>query len=257
MNLVQALVANPQSPIAIEPSGGAFGYPPVASQALARFNAASGNPGLDVACSQHLSTEREIISLVGMQLGRATPRTTAAPPDGPNRVNRLFQYLGIMHIGCGLSDAQRDALPVDHKMALRARFAAIRWIRPGFFPPRGAGTLDESSAARDQSIWSAWPNWSSKSWCRRFQAPAFCQWRKARQQVIPLPQPISRGSISQGMPLWSTNRMPVSLARSGMDGRPPFGLGRSGGKSGSISCHRSSLTRGLDMPLSYSSSRFC
>jgi hypothetical protein len=41
---------------------------------------------------------------------------------------------------------------IDHKMALRARFAAIRRIRPGRFAPPGAATLDASMAARDQSI---------------------------------------------------------------------------------------------------------
>ncbi len=38
------------------------------------------------------------------------------------------------------------------------------------------------------------------------------------EQVMPEPQPISWGSISQGMPLFSTNRMPVRAARSSMRG---------------------------------------
>ena len=37
-------------------------------------------------------------------------------------------------------------------------------------------------------------------WCRRSQTPASCQSRSRRQQVMPVPQPISWGSISQGMP---------------------------------------------------------
>lgn len=46
----------------------------------------------------------------------------------------------------------------------------------------------------------------------------------------PLPQPMSWGSISQGM-LRSTKRMPVKAARSDTRGRPPFGFGFSGGNS--------------------------
>ena len=49
---------------------------------------------------------------------------------------------------------------------------------------------------------------------------------------MPLPQPISAGSISHGRPERSTNRMPVSAARLSIGGRPPFGRGRGGGRSG-------------------------
>lgn len=44
--------------------------------------------------------------------------------------------------------------------------------------------------------------------------------RSSREQVVSEPQPISRGSMLQGMPLRSTNRIPVTTARSGMRGRP-------------------------------------
>jgi hypothetical protein len=47
------------------------------------------------------------------------------------------------------------------------------------------------------------------------------------------------------MPLLSTKRMPVKAARSGTRGRPPLGLGGSGGKSGAIVSHNVSLTNGL------------
>src|SRR5215204_680668 len=51
-----------------------------------------------------------------------------------------------------------------------------------------------------------------------------------------------RGNISQGMPLFSTNSMPVRAARSSMRGLPPLGLGGSSGSSGSITSHSSSVT---------------
>jgi hypothetical protein len=78
--------------------------------------------------------------------------------------------------------------------------------------------------------------------CSRSQIPALCQSRRRRQQVMPLPQPISRGSCSHGMPVESTNRVPVSTARLGMRGRPPVGLGPSAGKRGSITVQSSSPT---------------
>jgi hypothetical protein len=70
--------------------------------------------------------------------------------------------------------------------------------------------------------------------------PAFCQSRKRLQQVIPEPQPSSLGSISQGMPVRRTNTTPRRQARSGIRGRPPFGLDLAGGKRGAITFHKSS-----------------
>ena len=66
--------------------------------------------------------------------------------------------------------------------------------------------------------------------------------RSRRQQVTPEPQPISSGSIAQGMPERSTKRMPVSTARSSTRGRPPFLLTRRLGRSGSTVAHSSSVT---------------
>ena len=100
--------------------------------------------------------------------------------------------------------------------------------------------------ARDQSIRSASPKRFSSVVCSRCQTPACCQSRKRRQQVIPDPQPISWGRYSHGIPVLSTNRMPVSAARSGMRGRPGFSLSqRGGGSSGATTAQSSLLTSGL------------
>ncbi len=78
--------------------------------------------------------------------------------------------------------------------------------------------------------------------CRRRQTPAFCQSRSRRQQVTPLPKPISLGNIRQGMPLLRTKTMPESTARSGIRGLPPLDLDGSVGSRGSTIRHSSSLT---------------
>ncbi|EWY36155.1 hypothetical protein N825_29880 [Skermanella stibiiresistens SB22] len=134
-------------------------------------------------------------------------------------------------------------------MALGARLAAVRRVRPGFKAPLFAGTLALSNAARLQSIALALPNLSRRTRCNVSHTPEACQSRSRRQQVIPDPQPISRGGISHGMPLLKTNRMPVSTARSSTGGRPPFGRGGRDGNSGATTAHSSSLTRGFAMPL--------
>jgi hypothetical protein len=76
--------------------------------------------------------------------------------------------------------------------------------------------------------------------CSRSQMPSCCQSRRRRQQVMPDPQPSSCGSICHGIPLRSTNRIPVRRARSETRGRPPFGRGGRAGRSGAMSPHNGS-----------------
>jgi hypothetical protein len=79
---------------------------------------------------------------------------------------------------------------------------------------------------------------------------ARCHVSSRRQQVLPEPQPISFGSICQGIPERSTNTIPVSAARLETPcERPGFFLRRllGRGRSGSIMFHNSSSIRGLDI----------
>jgi hypothetical protein len=108
-----------------------------------------------------------------------------------------------------------------------------------------ARTEQLSNATFDQSISSATPNSSSNRRHTFSHTPASCQSRSRRQQVMPQPQFNSCGKYSQGQPVRSTNKMPVSAARSGTGGRPPFGLDLRDGRSGSMRSHSSSVTKGF------------
>lgn len=143
-----------------------------------------------------------------MDFVRALAGPIARPLDGLDVVDQRLEDAGIRAVGRGEPDGEREALPVDHNMALAARFAAICRIRPGFVAPLLAAAKALSTLARLQSIWSAVPKRSNSAWCRRTHTPACCQSRKRRQQVTPLPQPISWGNISQGIPLFSTKMIP-------------------------------------------------
>ena len=50
--------------------------------------------------------------------------------------------------------------------------------------------------------------------------------------------------------------MPVKQARSGTRGRPPLGLGGSGGSSGATMAHSSSLTKGFMPQVYHAAPRF-
>jgi hypothetical protein len=142
---------------------------------------------------------------------------------------------------------EREACSLDPTMALRARLAPIRWIRPGRSAPFAAGIENESIQARLHSILSASPSLSSSSWWGLCHPPRFFQSRSLRQQVTPEPQPISGESMAPGMPLLSTKRMPRNASRLETGGRPPAGLGRCSGSKGRMLSHNSSETNGFDI----------
>lgn len=142
------------------------------------------------------------------------------------------QHEAVMPFNPTQADPEWHARPVDPNMALRARFAAMD---------------EESSAARLQSSFSASARRSSRIRCRRAHTPAACQSRNRRQHVMP-EQPISGGSISQGVPEHRTKRMPASAARSSTRSRPPLGLAGLWGRRGSITAHGAWETRSLAMP---------
>ena len=165
MNLRPPLVPHGEPPEAIEPGKGAFHHPAVAAQPLARLDAATGNARDDAADPAGSATARVVVAFVGMQLGGTVtraPATTMRLTDRRDGIQGRLQETRIMDIGCRERHGEGDSAGVDHKMALRPRFATIRWIRPGRFAPLLAATLAESSEARDQSSFSASANrWSS------------------------------------------------------------------------------------------------
>jgi hypothetical protein len=109
--------------------------------------------------------------------------------------------------------------------------------------------LLESTTARDQSIRWALCNWRSNSRWSCAQTPAFCQSRNRRQQVMPLPQPSSKGRSRQARPLLSTKRIPVSAARSEIGLRPGCFLRRAlFGSKGSTTNHSESSMSGFAIP---------
>ncbi len=85
-----------------------------------------------------------------------------------------------------------------------------------------------SRLARSQSILSASLKRSRSSLCRRSHTRASCQSWGRLQQVEPDPQPISVGSICQGMPLLGMHTMPVTRGAVRHSCSPAFRLRRQG-----------------------------
>ena len=249
MDVDASFVADGETPEAIEPGECAFDDPAIPAETFAGLDAASGDARRDAASPAGAAAATMIIGLVRMQLSRPAPRPAALAADRRNCIEHLLEGHAVMHVGPGQGECERDTLTVCDEVAFRAGTATIGRVRPDRGAPFFAAMEELSSAARLQSMRLASCRRRSNSRCNRSQTPAACQSRRRRQQVTPEPQPISRGSISQGMPLRSTNRMPVSAARAEIGGRPPFGRGRGGGSKGSRIDHRLSESWGAGIPL--------
>jgi len=251
MNIVTFFITNTQSPLIEQPIKCCFDHITKFAQTATIFSVTFGNQWFGLTLSQRLANLLlGIISPVCKHLIRTSARPTTWLLDRRDCIDQGNSHFRIMNICPGMFNRQRGALAVNNQMALRAVFAPIRGIRACFRPPKSARTEQLSIAETDQSIASAMPNSSSRA-CHIFcQTPAVCQSRSRRQQVMPLPQPISRGRYSQGVPVLRTNRIPVRQARSVTLGRPPLGLGGSGGICRLIRCHSSSVSSGLAMIMS-------
>jgi len=203
-------------------------------------------PRGNVPAPQGASMWLRVIGPVPQSRLGAAARPTHFTRDGWDGIDQRQQLRDVIAVGPRDRDRQWNPIGRGQQMMLGARFAAIRGIGTRLRPPKTARMELESTTAREKSIWSAWRSSLSKTRWIRSQTPACCQSRSRRQQVMPLPQPISRGRASQGMPLRSTNRMPVSTARLSKGFRPGY---RNRlfftGSTGSISSHRRSSTIGL------------
>jgi len=255
-----AFVADGEAAEAVQPGEGTLDDPPVLSQPVAALDAAVRDPVLDAAPKAGMTAPAMIIGFVGVQLVWPAARSPRSAWNRPHSVEQILEGPTIVEIGAAQQEGERDAAPVRDEVALGARLSAVRRIRPCSGTPLLAAMDALSTQARLQSMQSAWRKRRNNSWCSRSHTPASCQSRSCHQQVTPDPQPISRSSISQGISERRTKRMPLKAARDGTTGRPPLGLGRSGGNNGSMTDQSSSEISGFAMPLrsvqSYRPSRF-
>lgn len=248
MDVGAPFVAGGESSVgAVQPSEGALDDPAMPAELLLGLDAAASNAGDDAAHQASGAAEDVVVGLVGVKLVGAEARSTPAPADRSDLVEQRLQKVALVHIRRRDVDGERDALAVDDQMLLGPELSAIRRVRPGLGAPPFDRTLEASMLARVQSTLSARPSSSSSARWSRSHTPASCQSRRRRQQVMPLPHPISCGRYSQPIPVRSTKRIPASAARSSTGGRPPRGFGRGGGNSGRMRAHSASGTSGFAM----------
>lgn len=210
------IVAHAEAAKAAEPRQRALHNPAVAAESRTRLHTKASNAGSDSTPAQIGSAAREVIALSACTFrGRRRSR-----PARVRRSGGMDSMSGSnARLSCRLAGERRTASGIPLWSTTRWRLVPGRPRSVEFGPVRSppclAAMLALSTAARLQSIRSASCRRFSRAWWSLSQTPALCQSRSLRQQVMPLPQPSSCGSIRHGIPERRTKRIPSRAARAG------------------------------------------
>jgi len=195
-----------------------------------------------VKCTQSSADFLGVVSPISQDAIGATARPTTQALQRRNGIEQRQRLGGVVAIRASQFNCQWNATPITDHMALAARLARSVGFAPVCGPQK---LLAQNNYQQLHGTSRSGHNERANSATRSESSPKFrpcCQSRKPRQHVMPEPQPSCFGSIRHGIPLRSTNRIPVRQARSDTRGRPPCGFGAEAGRSGPIKLHRASET---------------
>lgn len=247
MDISSAFVAHPQTAVLVQPTQRALHDPTEYAQAAFGLGVAAGQERLNCPPTKLSPVALRIVSPIPAH--PLWPATGASHASGHGRdgVDQRQKLGHVVPVGCRDLRRQGNAVGVRDDMVFGPLFAAVCGVGPSLGPPKTARTEAESTTARDQSILSALRNFANSARWIFSHRPVCCQSRNRRQQVMPLPEPNSLGRYSQGMPVISTNNIPVRAWRLPIGLRPGYrcrrGLG--GGNKGSSSAHNASSRIGF------------
>ena len=250
MNAWSPFIPQIESTKAMKPRQRALDDPAGASESAAVRAAAFGQLAGDPAPFEFIAMRLRVIPAIALHEAWFPQRPTRTTAQRRNAIDERQQLRHVVPVRRREARDNRNPVGVGKNMMFRPGLTAIGRVRSSFFPPRSARSDALSTTARARSSWPRRRNSVSNRRWSRFQTPARCHFARRRQHVLPEPHPISFGNIFQGMPLRSTNRMPVSTARSGIGFRPACWRlrGRRFGSKGSIRVHKSSSTSVWLMP---------
>ena len=209
MNLWAFFVTNSKSSVLMQPRNGSLYHPAINSQTTAVFSSTFCQNRFNVFLTKFLAMWFRVIASISKNTVWFASRPARFACYRRNTLHQGQQLCNIVPIGAGQFNCQRKPITIGYQMMFRAFFAAIRGIWACFCPPKTARTEDESTTAREKSIWSVWCSLFRSVWCILSHTPAFCHSCNLLQQVIPQPHPNSFGRSSHPIPVLSTNRIPV------------------------------------------------
>ena len=163
MDVGAPLIADGEAAKAVQPCQCSLDDPAMSAQSIAAVEAPSGNAGLDGAFPAFAPAAAMVIGLVGVELVRALARTSTTVAHAWHGIQSGCQHHAVVPVGRAHPHSERGAPAIDHKMALRARFSAIRRVRAGLGTPLFAATAALSRDARLQSRCPAFDSRSSST----------------------------------------------------------------------------------------------
>src|SRR5277367_3904252 len=214
------------------------------AQAAAMWRSSSRDDCADAATRQLHSVGIGIVSTITHHFLGLAQRRTRLAGNRRNRVDERNQLRHVIAIGAGEDRGKRYTARINNDVVFRPVFPAVHGAWPRFFPPCTARTDDESTITREKSSSSSARSWFNTRWWSCSQTPARRHSSRQFQSVMPQ-QPISWGKSSHGMPVLSTNKMPIRQTRSGTRGLPTPGTYGCLGRIGSTRFHSSSETNNL------------
>ena len=119
------LVAYAKTSATREPRQCPLYHPPVASQPLAALDTPSSYPRLNAPLSQEPPAGRVIVAFVGVELFGPSARSATLTSYGRDRVDEIFECLGVVHVGAGKRYGKRHASRVGDDVPLRSRSTSI------------------------------------------------------------------------------------------------------------------------------------
>ena len=249
MDAVVAFIANGETTKPAEPGERALHDPAEHAKALPWDVRRRPKIANNAAGGEAITMWLRIVATVALPDVGPSARPPAASANGGQVRDRGVEVGDVVDVRGRDMRQQRHPARIGHGVAFGPRLAAIGWVQSSFFPPRIARTDPLSTTVQR---WSSRPRRRSSARrvsCKRRQTPARSHFTKRRQHVLPEPHPISRGNFCHGNPPRSTNRMPVSAARSETRGYPPRRRARRRGfgSNGSRRVHSASSTRGCAM----------
>jgi hypothetical protein len=207
-------IAQSQSPGVVEPAQRLLDDVARSAQAAAGgLVAAAFDERADASSPQFANRVLEPVSGIALQYAGLRARSAAWALQLWESVQQRGEPLIIALIGRSDLHDQRQSHAVRQQMAFAAFFGTIGGVRPGVRPPKTARTLALSTTTRLASIRPAVPNRCSSFRWMAGHTPALVQSRRRRQQVTPLPQPISAGRRFHAIPERSTKTIPTSAWR--------------------------------------------
>jgi len=242
VDLGSAVVADEEAAELVQPGEGALDHPAMAAEAGAVLGVAPRDLRSDPALAELAATAWVVVGAIAGDPVGPPARSADLAAHRRDAIDERNQLRAVVTVTAGERPRERDPAALDEEVMLGARPSAVNRARARRAAPLFACTWLESTTARVHSICPAARSRSSNNRCSRSHTPACCHSSSRRQQVTPEPNPSSCGKCRHAIPVWSTNRIPDSVCRSGWRLRPP-GRERSFlGNSGSTSSHNSSET---------------